>query len=1429
MRLVVTFLLFGLLATPALAQDQPGFFGRLFGTDDAASDEDQGGLLETLIEDNLSSEGRDVSITGFEGALSGRATLDTLTISDRDGAWLTLTDVVLDWNRGALFRGRLEVTELSASEILLPRTPLPAEDETAPTPEASGFSLPELPVSVAIDRINARRVLIGQPVFGLETEVSVDGNLRLESGEGAASLALQKLNAPGAINLDTAFANSTEVLALNLAVDEGPNGIIANLLDLPGRPSVSLGITGNAPLSEFAADIRLATDGAERLTGRISTSRPDEGSLRTQMALQGDIAPIFNPEYQPFFGNDVSLSTTVTTFPDGRVSIQNLSVEAASLDIDGTVLIGTDGLPDRIEIDGAIASSTGPVLLPVPGEETRVSRVDLDVDFDADEGDRWTGSFLISDLERRGFSAERLRLSGSGQIVAEGQASVTAALDFAAEALDLGNPDAEEALGEVVEGRATVAWTAGGPLRLSDLVIDGESYGMLGSADLSFTDEGPFVEGRLETVAEELSVFSGLAGRRLGGRIGLTTEFAAAPLAGTFDVSAEGTSENLLVSQPQADRLLEGSAILDLSARRDETGIAITLRRLESPNANLSGAVRLQSGGSNAVIAGQIADSSILLPGVEGPIRLNASADEDDNRVWMWRAETALEGASLSAEGTVLDLYGTPVVTATGTAEAEDLAQFSALAQRTIGGRIDTTFAGELVSDLTRFSGNLSGTATNLKTGIAEADALLEGEVSLNIDAVKAGDIITLRNSSVFGPFVEVVANGTLVSEAGRFAAEGRFADASRIFSGAPSEALEFAASGQQDGRDWALRGSAAGAGLSVGIEGVALDAMGETAAFDGILRGSADDLSVLSDLANRPLSGRLSLDAEGEVSLDLATFDLIASVEGANVSVGQPQADELLAGPLSLRLNARRNGGSIAIETLGFSTDQLDVDASGALASDGSEVELTASLANVAPFAPGFSGPATVSGTVGQNADGQYLLDLDGVGPGGTRVSAEGSIVETLDNVALGIDGQLPLGFANAFIAPRALSGMAGFQLRVDGTPSLESVSGRITASGARLIAPALGFVLNDISLNAALTDSRVQLSLNGAVEAGGTVSIEGPVSLNPPFDAALGVTLNGVVLRDPRLYETSVTGRLDIDGAMGGGARIAGTLDLGETNIRIPSSGLGGAGDVPEILHLNEPPPVRGTRRRAGVLDTGSEGEQTSGPRYPLDISIQAPSRIFIRGRGLDSEFGGSLRITGDTADVVPIGAFNLIRGRLDILGQRLTLEEATATIQGSFLPVVRIRATTRTDEYTISVIVAGPVSDPEITFSSSPDLPQEEVLSRLIFGRGLDTLSPIQAARLALAVRTLAGRGGEGVVGNIREGAGLADFDVTTDASGNAAVRAGAYLGENVYTDVTVGASGDTELNLNLDVSPSVTLKGSVTNDGSSSVGIFFERDY
>ena len=206
-----------------------------------------------------------------------------------------------------------------------------------------------------------------------------------------------------------------------------------------------------------------------------------------------------------------------------------------------------------------------------------------------------------------------------------------------------------------------------------------------------------------------------------------------------------------------------------------------------------------------------------------------------------------------------------------------------------------------------------------------------------------------------------------------------------------------------------------------------------------------------------------------------------------------------------------------------------------------------------------------------------------------------------------------------------------------------------------------------------------------------------------------------------------------------------------------------------------------------------------------------------------------GGALRVTGTTRNVIPIGQLELIRGRVDLLGKRFDLAEGLLELQGSLVPVIRLVAETSQNGITTRVIIDGEARDPEITFESSPELPEEEVLSQLLFGRGLDNISPLQAAQLANAIAVLAGRGGEGIVGNLRNQFGLDDLDLQTDAEGNVQVRAGKYLSENLYTDVAVGNNGKSTINLNLDVTESLTARGSVDSEGQSTLGIYFERDY
>lgn len=620
--------------------------------------------------------------------------------------------------------------------------------------------------------------------------------------------------------------------------------------------------------------------------------------------------------------------------------------------------------------------------------------------------------------------------------------------------------------------------------------------------------------------------------------------------------------------------------------------------------------------------------------------------------------------------------------------------------------------------------------------------------------------------------------------------------------------------------------------GTGVTLRDLTLAAQALTGQAQGVLRSGASDLTAnihFSDLATlgRGLRGALSADLHLQETGGVRVFTLEGS--GRDLAIGQTELDQVLAGESRLSVLAEERNGRIRLQSLELSNPQLDASAKGVLDGDTRHIDLTARLANAALLAPGFPGPVTAEGRLTDNGSAGYGVALSGTGPGGTNATVTGQIDADFRTVDLAITGRAETELANAFIAPRSIQGPLSFDLRMAGKPGLAALTGRAIVTDARIVAPTLGLKLDNVGLAVDLGAGAAQLSMDARLSTGGTLRVTGPVNLASPYVGDLNIALNRLRLRNPDLYDTKVNGNLAVSGPLKGGAAITGTLELLDTELRVPSTGLGGVAAIPEMTHIEEPAPVRVTRARAGLLAANDAAKKDPKKAFPLDVTIAAPRQIFVRGRGLDAELGGQLRLTGTTADVIPTGEFNLVRGRLDILGKRFTLDVGQVALQGALVPWIRFVATTQQEDITTMITIEGDASEPTLSFTSSPELPQEEVLAQLLFNHGLTTLSPLQAAQLASAVATLAGKGGEGIVSKLRKGFGLDDLDVGTDADGNAQLRAGKYLSDNLYTDVSVTAEGTSEINLNLDVTPNLTARGSMGSDGNSGIGLFFEKDY
>lgn len=1473
-------------------------------------------FLTGVLEDALSYEGTEVRIDGFEGALSSQATADAITISDAEGVWLRLEDVTLDWNRSALLRGRVEVQELTAGLIALERPPLPQQGMDLPEPEARAFSLPELPVSVDIDRIAADRIEIGEPVLGEAFALSATASAQLADGSAALDIVAQRLGGPGGIfDADVSFSNETGMLDVAVTLDEAPGGIVARTLDLPGLPSVRLSVQGEGPLDDFAADVTLATDGTERLDGAVRLSGADAGRAFA-VDLNGDLSTLIAPQFREFFGDQVALTAEGTALDDGGLRLDQLNVETAALQLGGAAEIGPDGWPVRLDLDGTLAAGAGPVTLPAPGAP-RLSEARLSVSYDAAESERWQLALNAEALETGQVEAESVALTGEGTLSRSGGGvrALDGVLRLAGAGLDFDDPALARAVGEALALRLQLEWQEGEPVRLTGIDAEGAGLSLTGDAVIEGSDTGPIIASDLTVETDDLGRFSGLAGTELSGEGRIRLDGSFTPLTGAFDATLDGQTTDLGIGQAQADALLAGQTQLSLRASRDLGGTFVDELRIENDQITATGEAEIRSGASEVTLDARLADAALLAEQLSGPISVAGTVARTAEEA-PWTGTLEIDGP-LQAQTRVSGTLTGPEAEIDLAAE---LPQIGALVPQLDGpARVDGTVrrTGE------QWEGELSVTAPEGIT--AEIAGQLTGpgaEIAIDAEVPQLGVLVpqidgpgtvtgTVRRAGEewVGELAIAGPGGLDADIAGQLTGPGAVIDIDAELEqlGEYVPQLEGPATARgtvrRAGDQWQgdltvtaeaggltadLSGTLTGPGAAIGIDArldrleEVVPQLGGAATVNGTVRRAgedwAGDLTVTGPAGlTAEVSGTLTgPGAAVEVDARIARLgDLVPQLSGAaTVSGTVRRAGEEWVGDLAVTGPGGLTGevsGTLTEPDIELTAQIADLGAlvpalQGAATADArlfrqDDGDLAATLEASGPYgatleaevrsltgdlsasfdlsvpqagrlAPELSGSLSARGTVQRQPGGGYAVDARLNGPGTAAAEVSGSIAAG-GTLALDIDGTVPLGLAGPFLGPNSLSGTARFDLAVNGPPALSSVTGQISTSGARLSLPQIENAVTGIDGQVTLEGGRAQVRLTGALATGGRLSVTGPIGLTSPFPADLDLRLADARLVDPGLYTVQLGADLQLTGPLTGQPRLSGIVRVDRAEITVPDSGLTALGELPDITHVNTPAEVARTLRRADLtlsgqpIDPEPDGDGAGG--LALDITVSAPARIFVRGRGLDAELGGEVSIRGTTQDVVTIGRFDLIRGRLDVLEQRFNLDEGSITLQGDFDPYLRFVAETEADTIDARIILEGRASEPDVRFESTPELPQEEILAQVFFGRDLTELSPLQAVQLANSVAVLAGRGGTGLLERVRGTLGLDDLDITTDEEGNTAARAGAYISDNVYTGVTVDSEGESSISLNLDVSPSLTVRGKAGTKGDTSVGIFFERDY
>ncbi len=382
-----------------------------------------------------------------------------------------------------------------------------------------------------------------------------------------------------------------------------------------------------------------------------------------------------------------------------------------------------------------------------------------------------------------------------------------------------------------------------------------------------------------------------------------------------------------------------------------------------------------------------------------------------------------------------------------------------------------------------------------------------------------------------------------------------------------------------------------------------------------------------------------------------------------------------------------------------------------------------------------------------------------------------------------------------------------------VTGTTASPLVRGSATLRKGSIADYALGASVTDMTANIQASGDTIRL-VDFAGKAGpGTLGGSGTIGLAGAMPVDLRLTANNARPLASDLITANIDANLTLEGDIQGDLRAGGLLHVRHADIRIPDK-LPPSIAVLKVRNANAPPPPP------------PPPEAPPQTVIALDLTLDAPEQVFVRGRGLDAELGGKIQIGGTTAQPNPTGGLHLRRGTFTIVGTTLNFTEGTVDFSGAGVsdPSIHFVATSATATIVATLTVDGSAKDPKITLSSVPEMPQDEILSQLLFNTSTSKLSPLQLAQIAAALASMSGAtSGFDPLESLRNTFGLDRLSVGSNAAGAPTLEAGSYLTKGVYLGAKQSATGSgTQATVQVDLAKGLKLETSAGSGDASATG-------
>ncbi|UZW54233.1 translocation/assembly module TamB domain-containing protein [Sphingobium sp. JS3065] len=1335
--------------------------------------------------------GMAIEVGRIDGSIYSDMTIRNLVLRDPKGIFAVSPEVHVVWNPFRYIDNHISVRLLESPLVVLARSPqfnITKTDPNAPI-------LPDLDIDV--DRLKIAKFLVARPVIGQKREIAIDGVTHIADGRA--------------------------ILSADAVVDSGDR-LQAKLDAVPAQNRLSMQGTLTAPKNGVIAAMSGLTDGfTARLDGRgtwqawdgrlVATSARGElanialaardgnftakGPVRPGLVLAGTVDRLTTPQL------DVDLLAGVN---ERRVNLKgSLKSPALSATANGLIDLGKSRF-SALRID-AVLLTPGAIMEKVKGRDVRASVIldgpmatpfiDYDLTakqlaFDATgiENLKASGRAVIDvDRIRIPVSATASRVTGLNAAAGGLLRNLRVKGDFAYAAGKLISDnlkidsDRVDATAIVLADLDNAIYRGALKGRVNDYRIDGVGIVNLNTdVHLVPGPKGGFgLDGRFGVRTarwENASVRDFLGGNAvMSGRIGMTPQ-------GKFTLAGlKGAAPNFRVHSGSGSYDTDGAIAFDAAATSNRYGpLALTVRgTMERPQAVLRAArpnVGVQLHDVVAKLNGEAAGYRLETTGGSpyGPFFAN---------VLIRTARGPLTIDISKARFAGVDMHGTVQQSAAGPFTGQ-----LAMNGSGITGTARLTAVGKAQGariDATASNARLPGEAdVMIGRALLTANMVLTDQPRITADLQMA--------NAAYGDYVVRKARGRIDYQGGRGRAQ-LVADGS---TGVPFSL-------------------AVNAALRPTLYAVALEGKASNIPFrfaqPAIIRIEKagyrlEPATLVLPQGRVDLAGRFG--QQTAMQARFKDFDL-AIVNMATPGLG-------VSGKATGTLDFAQSGSD-------FPTATTRLAISGFRRSSLTTVSDPVSMA-VEGKLSGAGGDMRGLIRRGNATLGRFVATLAPPGPGA-------SWVERLQSAPLGggirYAGPAEVLFSFAGLAGQQLSGPVAVAADFGGRLGAPRLNGIVRAKALTYENESFGTRVTQMRLDGRFTNDRLDLRDFSGRAGDGTVQASGTVGLAAengyPMDIA--VKLDRARIARSEAITSVVSGTLNISNSPANGGLIKGDLWLPETRYRVAWQG---GSDIRQLT---------GVRRRgegADLLDQRLATRQAAArpTAWKLDIRLRADNEIYVTGMGLDSEWKTNMRVTGTATDPRVVGKIEVIRGRYSFSGHQFDLQQGIITFNGPMMnPTLAIRADTKISEVTAGIAVGGTAQRPDIAFVSTPTLPQDEILARILFGDNVANLSATQAIQLAAALNGLRGGGGGlNPMGKLQNASGVDRIGIVggDEATGRGtSLAVGQHISNNIYVEVITDPKGFTATQLEISLSKTLSLLSKTGTNAGSSANLRYSKDY